>query len=162
MSPRPNPSLPAAAHVLKATRWLLAALLLALTPTSHADDRRDDFMKLEVEAWKLSGQGKFEEAEQQYRAALVLWEAVFGPEDADTIRSRLRLAIYLRTQNKQAAAEQELRGLLDTQEHMNGVVPRQIFLTCLHLTETLRAQGKLKEARTFAVRAKEGYRSEQG
>ena len=162
MSPRPTHSPILSAQGLKVARWLLAALLLSLAPTAHAEETRESLSQRSAQSGALREQGKFAEAEKEQRALLALREQVLGADDPDTLQSRNDLANALLDLGKDAEAELEYRAVLAERERVLGAEQRDVFQSCYNLAVCLQVQGKSLEALPFIQRAETGYQKVLG
>ena len=90
--------------------------------------------------------GKYEEAEQMYRQALELREAVLGKEHPDTLASIDNLARVFRRQGKHKQAEQMHRQALELTEAVLGKEHPDTLISINNLAVVLSRQGKYKEA----------------
>ena len=93
-------------------------------------------------------QGKYDQAETEYRAVLQLREKILGPEHPDTLKTRNNLALALDYQAKYADAEPEYRELLRLKEKVLGPEDPSTLITRSGLADTLDSEGKYVEAET--------------
>ena len=85
-------------------------------------DRNIPTRSVAVIIWRTRSpsEGKYAEAEAEYRAVLKLREKVLGPEHPDTLASRNNLAGALYGEGKYAEAEAEYRAVLKLREKVLG------------------------------------------
>jgi tetratricopeptide (TPR) repeat protein len=104
----------------------------------------------------LQSQGKYAEAETEFRAVLKLEEKVLGPEHPSTLGSRNNLANVLAGQGKYAEAEAEYREVIKLREKVLGPEHPNTLSSCFNLALCLKAENKTDEAKEFARRAAQG------
>ncbi len=107
----------------------------------------------------LMEQGSYREAEGVLRAAAEARERVLGPEHADTLRSRTRLAYALYRQGKYNEAIEGFRGIVALEERIFGPMHPDTLLARNGLAIALDNGGKPAEAeaehrRILAIREK--------
>lgn len=110
----------------------------------------------------LYGQGKFAEAEQEWRGWLALQVRIRGLESLDTIATRNHLAATLDAQGKHAEAEHEFRQVLSIGERVLGADHPEVLRSCFNLAWFLEKQGRLTEALELARRAEDGLKRVPG
>ena len=101
----------------------------------------------------LARQGKYEEAENDFREVITTEQTALGPEHPATLGSRAGLSNVLTSQGKYAEAEAECRQLIPLQEKVFGPEHPSTLDTCYTLAYGLAQQGKLLDAKIFARRA---------
>lgn len=104
-------------------------------------------------------QATYAEAEQELRARIATDLRDFGPEHAETLRSRNDLGAALSAQGKLDEAEQEYRAVLAIRERVLDREHPEVFGSCYHLALALARQKKYPEALKLARRAEEGWRT---
>jgi len=107
-------------------------------------------------------QGRYAEAEAEYRALVTTRQRVQGPEHSDTLNTRKNLADTLYVEGKHAEAEAEYRTLLGLQMRVLGPAHSNVSGTCYTLAHVIADQGRKPEALVFARRAWEGWRNSLG
>ncbi|MEM9454353.1 MAG: tetratricopeptide repeat protein [Myxococcota bacterium] len=98
-------------------------------------------------------EGKYDEAESEYRAALEQFEALLGPDDLVVATARYDLANAIRTQGRHAEAELELRRVLELRTTLLGPEHPEVADAHDGLAGALLAQGKLDQAEVESRRA---------
>jgi tetratricopeptide (TPR) repeat protein len=106
------------------------------------------------------GQGKYTEAESEYRSVIKLWGKLLGPEHPDTLASRSGLSKTLMDRGKDAEAD--MREVIKLQEKVIGPDHPDTLKSCYDLASGLKRLGKFEEAKEFARRAAEGARKVLG
>jgi tetratricopeptide (TPR) repeat protein len=96
----------------------------------------------------LVQQGKYAEAETAYRNAIKVRSAALGPENAQTLRSRVGLVTALDFEGKAAAAETEARDVIRIQEKVLGKENPDTLAARSNLGFVLNKEGKHSEAET--------------
>jgi tetratricopeptide (TPR) repeat protein len=104
----------------------------------------------------LEAEGKYAEAEAEYRRVIKQGEKVIDPEDPMTLNSRRGLAKTLIDQGEDAEAD--MREVIRLQEKVIGRDHSDTLESCYNLASGLKHRGKVEEAKQFAVRAAEGAR----
>jgi tetratricopeptide (TPR) repeat protein len=94
----------------------------------------------------LAAQGKFPEAESEYRIALDLRERALGPEHLSVASSRNNVAVALGRQGKYAEAEPELRQAVELRERVLGPQHPLVPKARGNLASNLMMQGKYDAA----------------
>jgi tetratricopeptide (TPR) repeat protein/tRNA A-37 threonylcarbamoyl transferase component Bud32 len=94
----------------------------------------------------LLSQGKLEQAEAEYRAALELVMEVRGPDHPGVARARNNLAVVLGDQGRLEEAEAESRAALALWQETLGPDDPAVAMARNNLATVLRSQGKLEEA----------------
>ena len=94
----------------------------------------------------LFEQAHYAEAESLWRDVVDLRTRALGAEHADTLRSRMGLAVAMDAQGKYEAAANENRQIVMVQERLAGPEDRDTLASRNNLAETLRKQGKYVEA----------------
>jgi len=94
----------------------------------------------------LQTQGKFAEAESEYRAALALELAALGPDHRAVAISRNNLATLLESRGKFSEAEAELRRALGARVAALGPDHPHVATARYNLGNALQAQGKYDDA----------------
>jgi tetratricopeptide (TPR) repeat protein len=97
-------------------------------------------------AAELNDQGRFSEAEAQYREIIKVREKVLGPEHPDTLFTRNNLAGVLDDQGKYSEAEAQDRELIKIEERVMGPEHPDTLWSRNNLTVALNDQGKYAEA----------------
>ena len=90
----------------------------------------------------LFDQGKYADAEVEYRAIVGMKTRVLGPKRRETLKSRSNLATTLYAQGKYAEAELENYGVFDLQVPLLGPDDPDVTQTCYNLALCLKAEGK--------------------
>jgi tetratricopeptide (TPR) repeat protein len=108
----------------------------------------------------LEGQGKYAEAEAEYRSVAKLREKLLGPEHPQTLASRSSLAKTLLAEGKDAEAD--MREVIRLREKVIGADHPDTLESCYDFASGLRHGGKIEEAKEFARRAAEGARKVLG
>jgi tetratricopeptide (TPR) repeat protein len=96
----------------------------------------------------LVQQGKYAEAETAYRNAIKIRSAALGPENSQTLRSRVGLFTVLDFEGKPAAAETEARDVIRIQEKVLGKENPDTLAARSNLGFVLNKEGKHSEAET--------------
>ena len=122
----------------------------------------DEVTKRANNAVALYGQGKNAEAENEFRAMLILQKRVLGTAHPDTLTSQSLLAAVLDDQGRHAEAEKEFRAVLAIRERVLGAEHPEVFRSCYNLALCLRAQKKFPEALGFIQRAERGWQKTLG
>ena len=119
-------SLSAVVRGVKVPHTLLAVLLLALAPGSHAGETRESLAQRHDAAWKLYGQEKFAAAEKENRKVVEIATQLLGAEQSETLNYRWELSSILSRQNKFAAAVREQRAVIAVMERVVGAEHRPL------------------------------------
>jgi len=96
----------------------------------------------------LVQQGKFAEAETAYRNAIKVRSVALGPENPQTLRSRVGLVTALDFEGKATAAETEVRDVIRIQEKVLGKENPDTLAARSTLGFVLNKEGKHSEAET--------------
>jgi tetratricopeptide (TPR) repeat protein len=112
--------------------YQLETLVLALSPVCLA--------------LVLSGQEKYEEAEEVHRQTLKLREKVLGKEHPSTLSSMSNLALVLRDQGNYKEAEEMHRQTLELKEKVFGKEHPSTLSSMSSLALVLSDRGKYEEA----------------
>jgi hypothetical protein len=91
-------------------------------------------------------QGKYPEAEMEYRAALEIRRRTLGPEHRDTLQNRNSIANMRIRQGKFAEAEKEYRETLEVRTRVSGADHPLTLSTRTNLAKTLNDSGRNAEA----------------
>jgi hypothetical protein len=108
----------------------------------------------------LEGEGKYAEAESQFRDLIKIEEKVVGVDNPLTLSSRNGLARTLMSQGKDADAE--MRKIIALREKLVGATHPDTLESCYDFARGLFKQNKVAEAKTFAQRAVDGARKVLG
>jgi tetratricopeptide (TPR) repeat protein len=107
-------------------------------------------------------QGKYKEAEECHRKALVIRRKVLGEEHPDTALSYSGVALNLHAQGKHKEAEEGLRKALAIYRKVLGEERPDTALSYYYLAYNLNDQGKYKEAEESSRKALAIYRKVLG
>jgi tetratricopeptide (TPR) repeat protein len=94
----------------------------------------------------LFEQAHYAEAERLWRSVIDVRTQTLGLEHADTLRSRMGLAVAMDAQGKYDAAANENREIVMVEERLAGPEDRDTLASRNNLAETLRKQRKYVEA----------------
>ena len=97
----------------------------------------------------LVAQGKYGDAEKQFRSVVEARTRALGPEHPNTLDTRHRLIYALSRQSKYAEAETEARQVLKLREKVLGPDNPDTVVSRYNLAEPLVEQGKYAEAETL-------------
>jgi tetratricopeptide (TPR) repeat protein len=115
------------------------------------DQQRDpkEWARIQQEIGQgLVQQGKYAEAETVYRKLIEVRSAALGPENPETLRSRVGLVTALDFEGKPAAAETEVRDVIRIQEKVLGKENPDTLAARSNLGFVLNKEGKHSEAET--------------
>jgi tetratricopeptide (TPR) repeat protein len=99
-------------------------------------------------AINLEEQGRYAEAEAEYRAALSLWEKALGPDHPDVAGLRNNVALVLQRQGRLDEAQAELEAALAIRRTALGADHPSVAASLYNLGSLSYAQGKYAEAQT--------------
>ncbi len=94
----------------------------------------------------LKAQGRYAEAEAEYRAAIAGLEQALPGDHAETAKARGNLAAVLHLQGHSAEAATQMRAVVDTLERSLGVLHPEVLSARNNLAVIVLAQGRLPEA----------------
>jgi tetratricopeptide (TPR) repeat protein/tRNA A-37 threonylcarbamoyl transferase component Bud32 len=94
----------------------------------------------------LFAQGKYGDAEKQYRSVIEIRSRALGPEHPETLASRNRLIYALNEEEKHAEAEAEARQVVKLREKILGFEHPDTLLSRYNLASALYHEGKFAEA----------------
>ena len=97
-------------------------------------------------AMALLNEGKYAEAEAEYRTEMDSCMRLGGPDSSHTLRARTDLAMVLSVRGKHADAERELRSVMGIRRRVLGAEDQDTLWSERMLAEALRSQGKNAEA----------------
>jgi tetratricopeptide (TPR) repeat protein len=133
----------------RVTRRYSVALFQKLVSEEHTDTAAG----YDNLANNLTTQGKYAEAEEDFRKALALRRQLLGEEHPDTALTYHNLAFNLQAQGKYAEAEEGYRKALALFRKRPGE-EHPLTATCYHnLAGNLQAQGKVAEAEAYFGKA---------
>lgn len=96
----------------------------------------------------LLQQGNYADAENVWRKAIETRIETLGPEDPDTLRSRMGLAAAMDARGKHKDAEAENRDIIKVNEKLHGADDPDTLAARNNLAEVLGKEGKYAEAET--------------
>ncbi len=125
------------------------ALMASVWKACQAAGKQESPAALETHrlwASALDDNGKYAEAETEFRRLIRIAERVLGAEHPDTLNSRNNLALALHSQGKFAEAELEHRAELAIRERVLGAEDPDTLKSRNNLANALHSQGKHAEA----------------
>jgi len=128
------------------TMYLPHAQCIIASTKSYSGLEKSRWGILHNVGWCLFITGKYAEAEEMYREALVLEEKVLGAEDPETLGSMDNLALVLNWQGKYAEAEEMHRQTLKLYTKVLGAEHPSTLGSMDNLAVVLNRQGKYEEA----------------
>lgn len=122
----------------------LMAFSAVIAAESVSDRSRLEEMAEHAQVEHLKGHDA--EAEAEYRSLISAQQAQLGPEDPQTLESRVKLAAVLSSQRKYQGAESECRAVLAAQERTLGSKHRDSLPARSGLANALFQRGEYREA----------------
>ncbi|MBU2308947.1 MAG: CHAT domain-containing protein [Alphaproteobacteria bacterium] len=129
-----------------ARKFLVLLMLAALAAPAAVRAAEPDANSLNAQAFDLSTQGRFAEAEPLLRQALAIHAATLGEASGETAASRNNLGTNLNAQGRYAEAEPLLRGALAGFRATLGERSPTTAAGETNLAANLNAQGRYAEA----------------
>jgi tetratricopeptide (TPR) repeat protein/CHAT domain-containing protein len=149
--------LPELQRLQQASDWVglerLARAALGTLELAAGPDSTDVGAAASFLGTSLLRQGRYPEAEPQYRRAMDIDEKAYGPEQPDSVASLNNLALLLKMQGRYADAEPMYRSALAIREKTLGASHAETAISLNNLAELLKAEGRYREAEPMYRRA---------
>ena len=121
-------------------------------PSAAAQKELDGLQKRYDLGKEFYDQGKYAEAEMEFRSALNIYQRVLGPEHPDTLKNRQQLATALASNGKFVEAEAEWQAVLSIRERLLAPNHPDVSECCYGLAVRLKNQKRISEALARSIR----------